>query len=170
HLVALEADRELDRAARIDLLDADRAALRADDDEALAAGVDEHEPRANRRREAMRRLELDGRDRLEIRRLVQRDARRLARHHREHVRRPDERDVAIVERQRELADRWRRAAREQDDILAVACCGPLRVGAGDQAPHYFLPKPRMILTSPSSSSGVSRSCGWPGIIGLLPTR
>ena len=56
------------------------------------------------------------------------------------------------------------------DLAAIARRCPLRIGAGRQAAdHDFLPNPRMIFTSSSRTSGCCRSCGWPGIIGLLPT-
>jgi hypothetical protein len=131
-LVALEPDDELGGVPRIDRLRRQRAARGAHEHHLLAARRDQREPRPGDGREPHRLVEIDPRDRVEVRRLVERDLRRaVARDRDEHVRRADEREVDVVAVELEHADRRAGAAREHGDLVAPPDRRPLPVRRRD---------------------------------------
>ncbi len=91
---------------------------------------------------------------------MQRDA--SPRHDDERVRRPGEREVGAVG---ELEPARDPAAGQQHDLAVASRSDPLAVRAGQD---HFL-KPRMILTSSATTSGLSARSGFGGITLLLPT-
>jgi len=120
--VALETDRELDRAARLERLRRQRAPGDADDRDRLAVERDQRDPRPGHRRDPHRLLELEARDRVEVRRLMEHHAVRArlavrgvgagARHHGQNARRPDDHQVGVVAVEREPRGRRAGAVRE----------------------------------------------------------
>ena len=168
HLVAFEADRELDRTADIERLRGQPASRRADDDDLLAIHRDQDQPWPGDRGELHRLVEIVTRRRVEVGRGVEDDLRiRRTRDRAQHGRWSDEGEVDVVVLEIDLADRRSGPGGEQDDLPPTAYGRPLSVERGRD--HFFGPKPRTIFTSSSTTSGLPASWPCAGIIALLPT-